>query len=427
MSLFDLNFASISREAALQMADQETEQKLNEEIENVGKAVREKEHTVYARILDFSQLKKADKAEIQEQHIIPVERTDKNRGSGKIRIRKVTSRSGDVRYELTTKSDVKEGKIEVTVPTTEENFIQFKVMASVSMFKHRYTFTDEDSGLKWEVDAVPDGNGGYYPWVRAEIEVKDLNDKVPEFPIKTEEVIYPPELSETSEEEYEEKTDKLNSRFFVKDNVYLDDNNTQNQTELKGDADKVVETKPESDTEDTPDADEADANEADKEKDAKASLSVDNITDDKDKAEKVETRGEQIKEAREEVEGTDEDSEGTDESNEEGDGESDSGEEGEGESEGDEESNKDEDSGEEDKGDKEGGEEPGWDAPLKDDKEVSKESFDNYGKNYNNDGQTSGQVDINSIVEVSTEETPTGIQDETFNFITSEISQEMRK
>lgn len=417
MSLFDLNFASISREAALQMADQETEQKLNEEIENVGKAVREKEHTVYARILDFSQLKKADKAEIQEQHIIPVERTDKNRGSGKIRIRKVTSRSGDVRYELTTKSDVKEGKIEVTVPTTEENFIQFKVMASVSMFKHRYTFTDEDSGLKWEVDAVPDGNGGYYPWVRAEIEVKDLNDKVPEFPIKTEEVIYPPELSETSEEEYEEKTDKLNSRFFVKGNVYLDDNNTQNQTELKGDADKVVETKPESDTEDTPDADEAD-----KEKDAKASLSVDNITDDKDKAEKVETRGEQIKEAREEVEGPDEDS-GDDEEATTDTEETDSGEEGEGESEGDEESNKDEDTGEEDKGDKEGGEEPGWDEPAKDDKEVSKESFDNYGKNYNNDGQ----VDINSIVEVSTEETPTGIQDETFNFITSEISQEMRK
>lgn len=414
MSLFDLNFASISREAAEQMADQETEQKLNEEIENVGKAVREKEHTVYARILDFSQLKKADKAEIQEQHVIPVERTEENRGSGKIRIRKVTSRSGDVRYELTTKSDVKEGKIEVTVPTTEENFIQFKVMASVSMFKHRYTFTDEGSGLKWEVDAVPDGNGGYYPWVRAEIEVKDLKDKVPEFPIKTEEIIYPPELSETSEEEYKEKTDKLNSRFFVKGNVYLDDNNAQNNTELKGDADKVVETKP--DTEDTPDADEAD-----KEKDAKASLSVDNITDDKDKAEKVETRGEQIKEAREEVEGPDEDSEeGTDESSEEPSEETDSGaEEGEGESE------SDEDSGEEDIGDKEGGEEPGWDEPAKDDKEVSKESFDNYGKNYDNNGQ----VDINGIVEVSTEteEQPTGIADETFNFITSEISQEMRK
>lgn len=417
MSLFDLNFASISREAAEQMADQETEQKLNEEIENVGKAVREKEHTVYARILDFSQLKKADKAEIQEQYIIPVERTEENRGSGKIRIRKVTSRSGDVRYELTTKSDVKEGKIEVTVPTTEENFIQFKVMASVSMFKHRYTFTDEGSGLKWEVDAVPDGNGGYYPWVRAEIEVKDLKDKVPEFPIKTEEIIYPPELSETSEEEYKEKTDKLNSRFFVKGNVYLDDNNTQTNTELKGDADKEVETKP--DTEDTPDADEAD-----KEKDAKASLSVDNITDDKDKAEKVETRGEQIKEAREEVEGPDEDSEeDTDESGDESDEESES-DEGEGESEGEEESGK-EDSGEEDKGEKEGGEEPGWDEPAKDDKEVSKESFDNYGKNYDNNGQ----VDINGIVEVSTEteEQPTGIADETFNFITSEISQEMRK
>ena len=403
MSLFDLNFASISREAAEQMADQETEQKLNEEIENVGKAVREKEHTVYARILDFSQLKKADKAEIQEQYVIPVERTEENRGSGKIRIRKVTSRSGDVRYELTTKSDVKEGKIEVTVPTTEENFIQFKVMASVSMFKHRYTFTDEGSGLKWEVDAVPDGNGGYYPWVRAEIEVKDLKDKVPEFPIKTEEIIYPPKLSETTEEEYKEKTDKLNSRFFVKGNVYLDNNNAQSNTELKGDADKEVETKSESEAEDATNPDEAD-----KEKDAKASLSVDNITDDKDKAEKVETRGEQIKEAREEVEGPDEDS-GDDEEATTDTEETDSGEEGdsEGESEGDEESSKDEDSGEEDKGDK----------------EVSKESFDNYGKNYNNDGQ----VDINNIVEVSTEEQPTGIQDETFNFITSEISQEMRK
>lgn len=420
MSLFDLNFASISREAAEQMADQETEQKLNEEIENVGKAVREKEHTVYARILDFSQLKKADKAEIQEQYIIPVERTEENRGSGKIRIRKVTSRSGDVRYELTTKSDVKEGKIEVTVPTTEENFIQFKVMASVSMFKHRYTFTDEGSGLKWEVDAVPDGNGGYYPWVRAEIEVKDLKDKVPEFPIKTEEIIYPPELSETSEEEYKEKTDKLNSRFFVKGNVYLDDNKTQSNTELKGDADKVVETKPESE-EETPDA-----NEADKEKDAKATLSVDNITDDKDKAEKVETRGEQIKEAREEVEGPDEDSE--EDTSESGDetGEESESDEGEGESEGEEESGK-EDSGEEDKGEKDGGEEPGWDEPAKDDKEVSKESFDNYGKSYDNSCQAAGQVDINNIVEVSTEEQPTGIQDETFNFITSEISQEMKK
>lgn len=224
-------------------------------------------------------------------------------------------------------------------------------------------------------------------------------------------------MSETTEEEYKEKTDKLNSRFFVKGNVYLDDNNAQSNTELKGDADKVVETK--SDTENTPDADEAD-----KEKDAKATLSVDNITDDKDKAEKVETRGEQIKEAREEVEGPDEDS-GDDEEATTDTEETDSGEEGdsESESEGDGESDKGEDSGEENKGDKEGGEEPGWDEPAKDDKEVSKESFDNYGKNYDNNGQ----VDINNIVEVSTEEQPTGIQDETFNFITSEISQEMRK
>ena len=58
-------------------------------------------------------LKKQDKAEIQEQYIIPVERTEENRGSGKIRIRKVTSRSGDVRYELTTKLMLKKVRLKL--------------------------------------------------------------------------------------------------------------------------------------------------------------------------------------------------------------------------------------------------------------------------------------------------------------------------
>ena len=262
-------------------------------LENRGKAIREKEFTVFARILNFSQLKKANRAEIQEQYIIPIEKTEENAGQGAIRVRKITARNGRSRYELTTKNKMDVGdNIEVTVPTSKENFIQFKVLSTVSMMKHRYTFKIKGTDKKWEVDVVPDGNGSYYPWARCEIEVDDLNDKnVPELPLEVEELILPPELGKLSQEEYDEKTKPIMDRFFTSGNPYVKDGEENSLTELEGEIDEddepEEETKPEEETTD----DEV--------------LSVDNITDEKNIADKVETRSEQIVEKREEKEGED--------------------------------------------------------------------------------------------------------------------------
>ena len=291
------NLLELSTEAGTPVVEEADQPKPKNDglskLENRGKAIREKEFTVFARILNFSQLKKANRAEIQEQYIIPIDKTEENAGQGAIRVRKITARNGRSRYELTTKNKMDIGdSIEVTVPTTKENFIQFKVLSSLSMIKHRYTFKVKGDDKKWEVDVVPDGNGSYYPWARCEIEVDDLNDKnVPELPLEVEELILPPELGKLSQEEYDEKTKPIMDRFFTSGNPYVKDGEENSLTELEGEIDEDDEPTEEEKPEEETTGDEV--------------LSVDNITDEKDVADKVETRSEQIVEKREEKEGED--------------------------------------------------------------------------------------------------------------------------
>lgn len=303
----------LSREGSTPIVSESDQPKHKEQglskLENRGKAIREKEFTIFARIMNFSQLKNANRGEIQEQYIIPVEQTEENAGKGSIRVRKITARNGRSRYELTTKNKMGEGdSIEVTVPTTKENFIQFKVLSTVAMLKHRYTFNIKGTDKKWEIDAVPDGNGSYCPWVRCEIEVDDLESKdIPELPLEVEELILPPELGKLTQEEYDEKTKPIMDRFFTSSNPYIDDENSAT-TELEGEVDTDDEGQEEENPEDKSD-----------ETTGKEVMSVDNITDEKDTAEKVEARSEQIVDKREENEEAEKAEEEKEEGGEDGD------------------------------------------------------------------------------------------------------------
>jgi hypothetical protein len=340
----------LSREGSTPIVSESDQPKPKEQglskLENRGKAIREKEFTIFARIMNFSQLKNANRGEIQEQYIIPVEQTEENAGKGSIRVRKITARNGRSRYELTTKNKMGEGdSIEVTVPTTKENFIQFKVLSTVAMLKHRYTFNIKGTDKKWEVDAVPDGNGSYCPWVRCEIEVDDLESKdIPELPLEVEELILPPELGKLTQEEYDKKTKPIMDRFFTSSNPYIDDENSAT-TELEGEVDTDDENQEEN------------PEEKGDETTGKEVMSVDNITDEKETADKVEARSEQIVDKREE----NEEAEKAEEEKEEGGEDGDTTEEG--DSEKSEDGNKSE--GEEDKGEDTGETE-----------EVSKESYE---------------------------------------------------
>lgn len=271
----------------------------------VSDTIIEKEHVIVARLLNFAQLKKANKAVVIEQYMVKVDKTDKNAGSGSIRIRKVTDRKGNITYEMTTKNNVKDGRIETTTVANEMMFKQMQALAESGILKHRYSFNIKGTDFVWEVDVVPDGSGGYKQWCLCECEVSDLATQKPELPIETEEAYLSPSLNDKADEEtFMAKKREVLERFFILENPLLKEK--AELTQLKGE-DSVEEENNEA------------TNEAktDEVTTGEETLSVDNITDEKEVADKVEERAEQILEKQEpEEDATDESEESGDESTE---------------------------------------------------------------------------------------------------------------
>ena len=273
-------------------------------LENVvSDTIIEKEHVIVARLLNFAQLKKANKAEVIEQYTVNVDKTEKNAGSGSIRIRKVTNRKGEVRYEMTTKNNVKDGRIETTTVANEMMFKQMQALAETGILKHRYSFNIKGTDFVWEVDVVPDGSGGYKQWCLCECEVADLATQKPELPIETEEAYLSPSLNDKADEEtFMAKKREVLERFFIQENPLLKEK--AELTQLKGE-DSVEEE----------DNEAASEEKTDEVTTGDETLSVDNITDEKEVADKVEERAEQILEKQEPEDSTEDstdESEGTD-------------------------------------------------------------------------------------------------------------------
>ena len=253
----------------------------------VSDTIIEKEHVIVARLLNFAQLKKANKAVVIEQYMVKVDKTDKNAGSGSIRIRKVTDREGNVHYEMTTKNNVRDGRIETTTVANEMMFKQMQALAESGILKHRYSFNIKGTDFVWEVDVVPDGSGGYKQWCLCECEVADLATQKPELPIETEEAYLSPSLNDKADEEtFMAKKREVLERFFILENPLLKEK--AELTQLKGE-DSVEEENNEA-------AGEAKTDETTT---GEETLSVDNITDEKEVADKVEERAEQILEKQE--------------------------------------------------------------------------------------------------------------------------------
>nr|DAM72008.1 MAG TPA: hypothetical protein [Caudoviricetes sp.] len=265
----------------------------------VSDTIIEKEHVIVARLLNFAQLKKANKAVVIEQYMVKVDKTDKNAGSGSIRIRKVTDRKGNVIYEMTTKNNVKDGRIETTTVANEMMFKQMQALAEGGMLKHRYSFNIKGTDFVWEVDVVPDGSGGYKQWCLCECEVSDLATQKPELPIETEEAYLSPSLNDKADEEtFMAKKREVLERFFIQENPLLKEK--AELTQLKGE-DSVEEEN----NEETGEA------KTDETTTGEETLSVDNITDEKEVADKVEERAEQILEKQEPEKDSTDESEGS--------------------------------------------------------------------------------------------------------------------
>lgn len=190
-----------------------------EEDKEDGSFNKEIEHVFYARITDFKQLEKAQSKTRQEQWEVKLPITAQNAAKGSIRVRS-TKRVGEpIEYTLTSKISLGESgdKMEVSIPTTIEQFIQFKFLANQGMIKDRYVF-DAGNGLKWEVDVFIDQTGGYYQWIKIDFEVPSRDTPIPELPITVYDKIEG--TSATRDSESDKKITELYDKYFLTSNLF---------------------------------------------------------------------------------------------------------------------------------------------------------------------------------------------------------------
>ena len=164
-----------------------------------GKAINEIEITMYAKLLDMADLLKAFSKEHHEQWMLKIPHTPNNIASGNMRVRKtiphITSEVAE--YTYTTKIDThdKKSKIEVTVPTTEDNFKQYQMICDKAMIKDRYCFKVPNSELIIEVDmfylkGADVGTGRYSDICKIDIELPNIDTPLPELPINVTDIIH---------------------------------------------------------------------------------------------------------------------------------------------------------------------------------------------------------------------------------------------
>jgi CYTH domain-containing protein len=196
-----------------------------------GRAVRELEHTIYGRMTNLEELKKAPVVEGQEQWELRIPLVaGQNAAKGTLRVRKTTGIRGEGEgqpplFILTTKvdgADESKGRFEVPVPTTEDNFTQFQFLSGKGMLKHRHRFPVPERDLCWEVDVYLLPDGSYCEWVKIDLEVSDLTAELPPLPVTIDpETLITASRANRSEAE-ERRVTELYDKYFLKKNVFLE-------------------------------------------------------------------------------------------------------------------------------------------------------------------------------------------------------------
>jgi len=138
------------------------------------------EYELYAKGVDLEKLKEmATSVEDQVQWGIAVEKSDKNGGSGSIRVRK-TVRDGEEEYTLTVKTQHREkGRIETSATVDKDMFEQFETLAKDGLIKTRYKvpYDHPDHGeLELDVDVFSNSKGETVEWIKIDAELPEGSD-----------------------------------------------------------------------------------------------------------------------------------------------------------------------------------------------------------------------------------------------------------
>lgn len=191
-------------------------------LENDTAVSVEREHVFWIKTTERKFLSDSEKAVKIKQVQLSKDKTDNNFVSGLVRIRQIEEENSNVKYILTIKQHHQDTKGEDVGNTECEIEVDLKAFTFLSgiademVVKHRYYYPVEGSeGKYWEIDASPDGKGGYNDWFRIELEVDKLEDKLPTLPFVSQEMISPVELSDLNEDEYKEITEEMYRKYFI--------------------------------------------------------------------------------------------------------------------------------------------------------------------------------------------------------------------
>lgn len=181
-----------------------------------GKLRTEREFTYYAKIVDPSELERADSKEDQEQWSMRVSPQDHLTYAGETRMRRIVREGEEPKYILTAKTfkvgDF--GKDEVETEASEAMFNLYKRLSNSGMIKRRHCFNRPD-GLVWEVDVYYTPDGQMVPWVKVDLEVKDEREAPQDFPIQLTDVIEG-DVRKRSDAERQQVAEILDKHFVLK-------------------------------------------------------------------------------------------------------------------------------------------------------------------------------------------------------------------
>lgn len=151
-----------------------------------GSLHQEIEFCIYAELKDLDELKKrAVDVERHEQWTIPV---NQDKVDGKLRLRLIDDTRPTMASKI--KRPNMTGCEEVESDISMDQFKHLRQMAVDGYVKMRYSVPSNIQGLVWEVDVFYGNGGTPHPWVKIDLEVKSMNDPIPNFPISVSKAIY---------------------------------------------------------------------------------------------------------------------------------------------------------------------------------------------------------------------------------------------
>ncbi|YP_009212934.1 hypothetical protein AVU38_gp085 [Ralstonia phage RSL2] len=208
-------FQGVEAKTLLGMASNEAE-------DVSGRTSAEIERVIYVRVKDFAWLERATGAERQEQWSVKIAKTDKNAGSGSIRVRKsinLREPGAAVSYVLTSKLDIgsRGSCAETPEQSSLDQFNIFKYFGDAGMIKDRYTFNIEGSDLNWEVDCFPKPGAQYHDWVKIDLERWPRGKELPALPMEFMEMLDGSEG--LASPEAEEKIKQMYETMFLTPNT----------------------------------------------------------------------------------------------------------------------------------------------------------------------------------------------------------------